>query len=84
MTELTTRYEAIKLCRYTHMCIHAKRTDAMGNKRDKREPVARKSLFLWEVGEVIIEGRQESEQERTCVAFTLDTIEATFHTARGI
>lgn len=46
MTELTTRYEAIKLCRYTHMCIHAKRTDAMGNKRDKREPVARKSLFL--------------------------------------
>lgn len=41
------------------MRMHAKRTDAMGNKRDKREPVARKSLFLWEVGEVIIEGRRE-------------------------
>lgn len=55
------------------------------NKRDKQEPVARKSLFFMrEVREVIIEGQAHEggrTKERTCVAFTLDAMGVTFHTA---
>lgn len=59
--------------------------DEKGNKRDKREPVARKSLFfVREVREVIIEGQAregELAKERTCVTFTLGVMGVTFHTA---